>query len=353
MSKVTLTRPLNALVVGGIDDLAKSVGRLFDNPRYTEDTVAKRELVEDLDVIVVVTKAVSHRLIEFWHSYGREHDVLVVSGDDKSTVVQRINELATILEPPPPAEPELNTVKINYDPNQRPEPEPAPSSESQRTKTAPAGSSIASFMEEVRGLQEAKELAEQEALEAMEKAEKFEKQLKEREDKSEELAEKVVEYEAQLKEERATTSEKFSKLESELKQLRKTVDGKVDLAKREERKRLRADEERRKAQEEIDRLEEEKDDLLKKLKQYEKDDLTQDRINLLSHTYLLAMCISSATNRKQLDTIGDAVVGLLTRKDMSELVQRVRGHLYKRDKEEFLDELLGGEDAVLLTKSKP
>lgn len=258
MSKRTLSRPLTALIVGCIDDISKSVGKLFENPRYADDRNNNPD-TDGLDLIVVITKAVSHRLIEHWHAFGREHDILVINGDSKSTIIERMNEMVTILEPQR-SEPRLNVVSISYDPKQPVAPAKVPEPV---TPPAPVGgSSITSFMAEVQGLQVAKEAAEAHALKEMERADQLAKELEEvrkrvpREEDIQKRVDEAVEKRAE-----GLAVQKTREIESELKQTRKTLEDKIKEVGRAEKRREKAEEEKRKAQETIDDLEDEIDEL--------------------------------------------------------------------------------------------
>lgn len=283
MAKRTLTRPLTALIVGCIDDISKSVGKLFDNPRYTDDR-NNNPNTDDLDLIVVITKAVSHRLIEHWHEFGRTHDILVVNGDSKSTIIERLNELATILEPQK-SEPRLKVVPVSYNPSQPVEVAPQPSAPPQ-SSTAPAGSSISAFMAEVQGLQKAKEEAEAVALKEMERADKIQAELdatlKKIPDEAEiqRRIEEAVEKRAD-----GLAIQKTREIDSELKQLRKTLEEKIKEVGRAEKRKEKAEEEKRKAQETIDNLEEEIDELK----------AVKSKLSITPHKLRLMMYMSQLT----------------------------------------------------------
>ena len=286
MSKKTLTRPLTVLIVGCIDDISKSVGKLFDNPRYADDRNTPD--ISGLDLIVVITKAVSHRLIEHWHAFGRDHDILVINGDSKSTVIARLNEMATILEPQK-SEPRLNAVPISYDPNQHVEVAPQPTPrlhEPPQSSTAPAGSSITAFMAEVQGLQKGKEEAEAVALKEMERADRLERELEDLR-KSIPSDESVADRIEQAVEKRADglAIQKTREIDAELKQTRKTLEDKIKEVGRVEKRREKAEEAKTRSQEEIDRLEQVIDKI-----QLERDkwSMTPKKLRLLSVMHLAA-----------------------------------------------------------------
>ena len=283
MSKKTLTRPLTALIVGCIDDISKSVGKLFDNPRYADDRNNNPDMA-GLDVIVVITKAVSHKLIEHWHQVGRENDILVINGDSKSTVIERLNEMVTILEPKV-SEPRLNSVPVSYDPNQHVEVTP-PSPPTLQSSTAPAGSSITAFMAEVQGLQKGKEEAEAVALKEMERADRLERELEDlrksipSDESISDRIEKAVEKRAD-----GLAVQKTREIDAELRQTRKTLEEKIKEVGRSEKRREKAEEAKAKSQEEIDRLEQDIDNL--KLEQ-SKWTMTPKKLRMLSGIHLMA-----------------------------------------------------------------
>jgi uncharacterized phage infection (PIP) family protein YhgE len=288
MSKQTLTRPLTALVVGCIDDISKSVGKLFDNPRYADDRNNNPDTT-GLDVIVVITKAVSHKLIEHWHAFGREHDILVINGDSKSTVIERMNEMVTILEPQR-SEPRLNAVPISYDPKQPAAPAPKP--EPVTTPAPSAGSSISAFMAEVQGLQKSKDEAEAHALKEMERADQLAAELKEvrqqipREEDLQKRVDEAVEKRAD-----GLAVQKTREIESELKQTRKTLEDKIKEVGRAEKRLEKAEEAKRRSQEVIDDLEDEID----QLKEVEsKMTISARKLKLMMHmSHLTATMLAS------------------------------------------------------------
>jgi hypothetical protein len=236
VSKKTLTRPLTVLVVGCIDDISKSVGKLFENPRYADDRNDNPDTT-GLDLIVVITKAVSHKLIEHWHAYGRNHDILVINGDSKSTIIERLNEMATILEPQKKPEPTLNSVSVPWDPKQALVSKSAPDPSPLTAPPAAAGSSIMSFMAEVQGLQKAKDAAEAMALKEMERADDLLQELErvKAQAPNEDVIQKRID---EAVEKRATglAVERTRSLEAELKRDRRTLEAKIKEVGRAEKK---------------------------------------------------------------------------------------------------------------------
>lgn len=264
MSKKTLTRPLTVLIVGCIDDITHSVGKMFENPQYTGDKkVGTNPKLEGLDLIIVVTKAVSHRLIEHWHEYGREHDILVVNGDSKSTITERLNGLVTILEPPRKPEPKLNVVPIGYDPSQSLDAgKPDPEGPKIVVPSSTSGSAVAAFMAEFQETQKAKEEAEALALKAMERADNLDvalKKLKKKIPTDESIQERIDE--AVEKRVDGLVLNRTRELTSDLKKDRKALEEKIKEVGRTEKRKQKADAEKLKAQDEIDRLEQVIDEL--------------------------------------------------------------------------------------------
>jgi len=344
MSKQVLTRPLTALVVGCIDDISQSVGKLFDNPRYADDRNTPD--TSGLDLIVVITKAVSHRLIEHWHAFGRDHGILVINGDSKSTVIERLNEMATILEPQK-SEPRLNAVPVSYDPKQAlistPQPDPSPLS-----VTAPpaGGSSISAFMAEVQGLQQAKEEAEAVALKEMERADKLSRDLEAArkeiptQDAISDRIEKAVEKRAM-----GLVLDRTRSLDAELKQTRKTLEDKIKEVGRAEKRKEKAEEAKVKSQEEIDRLEQQIDDL--KFQQ-SKWTLTPSKVRLLASMQMMeAVMLICPDNllerfRRSLDDLESYPE---ISKLVDEVMMNVNGKIPKGHIEETLATILNTKEA--------
>jgi len=170
-----LQRPIHGLVVSNIDLLARTVGGAFDH--YSVASKRNDPPKEDLrkvQVVVVVTKAVTEPLKEMWIEWAKKHEIPVLFHERKAAVLQALQDNFEIVEPEP--EPEPEPEKKSYGGERETEHVPAPSDDPIQAALAGMREAYEARLEKEKALREE---SDEEALRQAEKAENLRQQTDE------------------------------------------------------------------------------------------------------------------------------------------------------------------------------